>query len=272
LSTFLESFVKKFRIFCALIICSFLLNCGCISSAKAADLSDFFGDYAGTAVFFDENSGEYGIYNEALAADRVSPCSTFKIFLTLAGLEYGILQDSSTEIKWDGVIRSVEINGETITPDWNRDLTLREAFTNSAVWYFYDVYEKIGDENIAKFMRICDYGNQDATSDGRFWVNGSLEISPLEQVNFLRKVFNGELPFSKNCIEILREVMYVGDLNGGKLHGKTGTNGENTVGWFVGFYEKNGDRIYFAVRLVAGEDVSGTKAKEILQHILCDLY
>lgn len=66
--------------------------------------------------------------------------STFKIVITLAGLKYGILQDENTLIKWDGETRYFD--------ERNKDLTLKEAFNLSAVWYFQKVANKIVREKL----------------------------------------------------------------------------------------------------------------------------
>ena len=72
--------------------------------------------------------GRIIVYNMALETQRFSPASTFKIVNSLIGLQTGIINNTQMLIKWDGISRSV--------PEWNKDLTMYEAFKVSAVSYF----------------------------------------------------------------------------------------------------------------------------------------
>ena len=116
-----------------------------------------------------------------MANIQKSPCSTFKIVLTLAGLKYGVLQDENAVIKWDGEKRYFD--------EWNKDLSLKEAFNLSAVWYFEKVANEIGKEKLAEFVNKISYGNKDASAEIPCWLDSSLKISPKEQVNFLKNLF-----------------------------------------------------------------------------------
>jgi beta-lactamase class D len=40
-----------------------------------------------------------------------------------------------------------------------------------------------------------------------FWLDGSLQISALEQVNFLKDVIQHRLPFNKAAYETLRQIV-----------------------------------------------------------------
>lgn len=57
-------------------------------------------------------------------------------------------------------------------------------------------------------------------------------------------------------------------VNGGTLYGKTGTSGESDIGWFVGFYEKENEKIYFAVQLSDGDNVLGKEAERITKLLM----
>jgi beta-lactamase class D len=78
------------------------------------------------------------------------------------------------------------------------------------------------------------------------WLGTSLQISPLEQVEFLEKLLANELAISTQAQEKKREIMdKEEDWNGWKLYGKTG-GGSGKNGWFIGWIEKDGQRIIFA--------------------------
>lgn len=102
-----------------------------------------------------------------------------------------------------------------------------------------------------------------------FWLDSSLRISPLEQVEVLNRIFEGYSDYDSRNIEILKRIMLAEETDSQKIYGKTGSgNGE---AWFVGFSEVNGERRYFAIYLNDSEQrdqVSGSKAKEMALEIL----
>lgn len=164
------------------------------------DLSPLFDGLLGTAVFLDK-SGNYTVYNQAASEMRASPCSTFKIISTLATFEYDIVSPQSSVIKWDGTNWKYE--------SWNKDLTILEAFQSSCVWYYRKLIDKIGQDNMADFVNMLDYGNCDTTQwegsgfnrDSRidgFWLESSLLISPKEQVDVIYSIFEGETKIEQN--------------------------------------------------------------------------
>ncbi len=224
------------------------------------DYTEQFGSEKGCAVFYDSALNEYDIHNKDMVHTEVSPCSTFKIILSLAGLEKGVLQNENTTFEWDGVTREL--------PQWNKDLNLKEAFRCSAVWWFYKVFNKIGKETVEETIRKTFYGNMDSTAEGKFWLGSSLKTSAFEQVEFLKKLFSYEFDFKKENIGILKNIMFVEEINGCKIYGKTGANVDSKIGWFIGFYEKNENKTYFTVRINEGENISGVRAREIARSII----
>ena len=174
------------------------------------------------------------------------PASTFKIANTLIGLETGILQDENSPMKWDGVKRDMAA--------WNQDHTLRSAFQASCVPCYRELARKIGLERMTAFVQKAHYGHMDIHADNldQFWLTGNSRISPREEVDFLKRVYVGDVPFSARNRAILKKVMLMDDKPGYKLYGKTGwaTNIDGvtvkgpSIGWFVGYVEK-GDNVYF---------------------------
>lgn len=235
----------------------------------------------GCAVFFNSNTNLYKIYNAELCEKRTSPCSTFKIISTIMGLEKGIITSVDSKMGYDGTVYT--------TDTWNKDLGLREAFNESCIWYFRKVIDQIGQSDVQKYLNKLKYGNCDISEwDGSginslpelngFWLESSLEISPKEQVNILADIFNGKTDFSKQNIEILKEVMLTQKIGNVTVYGKTGT-GQNADtrnkdnGWFVGMIDNSDDVYYFAVHLTdENQEVSGPKAKEIALNIINQYY
>ena len=76
-----------------------------------------------------------------------------------------------------------------------------------------------------------------------FWLDGTLRISADEQVEFLKQLYRDDLPFSKRSLETVRQIMLIEEDELHRLRGKTGSGiaGDQYIGWFVGYEERNGD-------------------------------
>ena len=119
-------------------------------------------------------------------------------------------------------------------------------------------------EKFQNYVNKFNYGNMDLSGDKgknngltNSWLSSSLEISSLEQVAFLEKLLNDELPVNKNAHSMTKNILFVEDLNHGwKLYGKTGSgvllNHDRTEktgiqhGWFIGWIERGGRKIIFS--------------------------
>lgn len=254
--------MKQFIFF----LCIFLMPI--LSNAQEVDNSLLNG-YEAALVIYNQSSGEMVNVNPALSERRLSPCSTFKIYNTLIGLELDLIKEPDILwYKWDGVHRSIE--------GWNKDLTLREAFNASAVPAYKILAKQIGAEKMKKYLKEVDYGNKDiSTGIDVFWLNPltgtPLMISADEQVELLNSLLAGQLPFSENNIAILRDIMQVAKTEKGTLYGKTGSSmgadGKWALGWFVGFLEHHGVTYVFACNITGGEEPSGKVARTIIENI-----
>ena len=219
---------------------------------------------------YDPANDTYTIYNEAQSQVRLSPCSTFKIYNSLIGLETGVLdyEDTYTLAKWDGIKRPV--------PIWNQDHTLASATRESAVWYFQKLATRIGQERMQEYIDKIGYGNRDLSGGlTTFWLNSSLKISAVEQVSLLNKLYTGRLPFAPAARSIVLKNISLSENNGSKLLGKTGSHfrdGKWILGWFVGYIEKDNSYYVFATNIVAETGAHGAKAREITQAIAEDLH
>ncbi len=239
------------------------------------DYSELFVDRNGCVVIYDTDKDEYHIYNEAMINTQVSPYSTFKIVATLMGLKSHILEDENSTMNYNQTKYSNE--------SWNHELTLYEAFQASCVWYFRQVIDGVGYNEVEKELTELEYGNHDisewngAESDSPaelkgFWLGSSLNISPMEQVQVLQKIFQEDSPYSMEQIDLLKEIMLTDEINGYQILGKTGTGWSE--GWYVGIAEKDSTEYYFAVYLneeKGNKKASGATARTILINIFCDL-
>lgn len=208
-----------------------------------------------------------------MAKQEVSPYSTFKIISTLVGLHNDIIKDETSTMNYNGT--------QYPNTEWNENLTLKKAFQTSCIWYFHQIINSVGEQEVKKELSELEYGNCDVSAwEGSninpykelngFWLGSSLKISPYEQVQVLSKIFEGKSFYDSQNVEILKKVMLIEDEQEKKVYGKTGsgTNGET---WFIGFIEKGSQREYFAVYLedsLQKERVSSNLAQEIALKII----
>jgi beta-lactamase class D len=195
--------------------------------------------------------------------DRHAPFSTFKVALALMGFDARILENKDSP-KWafkeeyEKNFQSWYTREKGLEYHWCQKHTPATFMKNSVVWFSHQITERLGEKKFQEYVSKLDYGNKDVSGtvgkDGMYkndgllnsWLGTSLQISPLEQVEFLEKLVANELALSTQAQEKTREIMdKEEDWNGWKLYGKTG-GGSGKNGWFIGWIEKDGQRIIFA--------------------------
>jgi len=254
----------RLAVFCLVVLC------GCNRTGhetSGADIGPYFTerDVEGAFVLYDLNSDTYTYYNRDRCAERFLPASTFKVVNALVALETGVVAGADEVIEWDGVDRG--------DASWNQDHTLATAMKYSVVWYYQEVARRIGRERMQEYVDLIGYGNQDITGEiDSFWLEGGLRISAEEQVEFLRRLYEGELPFSGRSMSVVREMIVLEEGEGYRLSGKTGWTSrvEPQVGWFVGYLEV-GDSAYIFATNVEREESSeslGWVSREITEEVL----
>ena len=177
------------------------------------------------------------------------PASTFKIPNSIIGLETGVIKDESTIFKWDGKKKALK--------NWEQDLVLKDAFQFSCVPCYQSVAREIGAKRMNEFLEKLTYGTMrfDSTSIDQFWLEGESAINQFEQISFLERLDQSQLPISKRTEEILKRIMLMEETNDYKIYGKTGwaVRDEIDNGWFVGFIIAKGKTYYFATNIEAKE-------------------
>lgn len=233
---------------------------------KSQNLTKYFTGYDGAFVLVDLETGDTIRYNQKRCAQQLSPCSTFKIFNALAGLDCGVLTGADHKMKWDGQWRQM--------PKWNKDQTLQSAITDSVVWYFQNVAREIGMSRMQKYIDETGYGNRDLSGGlTTFWLDSSLKVSPDEQVEFLKKLYFNQLPFSKSSQDTVKTLIKLRETPDTVFSGKTGSdshNGKLVMGWFVGLVVHDGHPYAFATNIKSKENAWGRRARDITEKILVD--
>lgn len=265
------SHVKILFSLLAPLLCSALLA----TTSQAAEfalpmktIESGFAGREGTLVVIDCGEGATGTYSPQLAQQKFAPCSTFKIWNTLIGLEDEIISSADEPFyQWDGEKRFIA--------DWNKNLTLKQAFQVSCVPAFQELARKIGPERMQAGLDSLGYGDRNISSGiDVFWLpqegRRTILISPLEQAELVRKLATGNLAFSQRSQDVLREIMKARTTLRGTLFGKTGSSGKGpdgkSIGWYTGYIEGNGKTYAFAC-LVRGEDVMGKDARAIVEAV-----
>ena len=200
----------------------------------------------GSVVVFDERAQAWHVFDRERAEARYSPASTFKLFNALVALETGAVKDEHEVIRWDGVKRSID--------DWNRDHSLAGGMKHSVVWYYQEIARRIGPRRMQEWLDRVGYGNRDIGGGiDRFWLDGDLRISEVEQIGFLRRLADGTLPFRPDVQETVRRIAIVESAPGHVLHAKTGWAlvgpEQADFGWYVGWLERDGRRWFFALTI-----------------------
>ena len=195
---------------------------------------------------------------EGTCDTRATPASTFKIAISLMGFDAGFLKDAHRPAL------PFEEGYADWNPAWRSTTDPTKWMKDSVVWYSQQVTKALGKDRFGDYVRAFKFGNEDVSGDPdkdngltNAWLSSSLEISPLEQLAFLRKIVGRSLPVSSHAFEMTSRLIDFGILQSGwHIFGKTGTsaskNPDGTLavgrpwGWFVGWATKSGRTLVFA--------------------------
>ncbi len=192
-------------------------------------------------------------------SERVTPASTFKIAISLMGFDSGFLTDEHSPtlpykegyVDWGGSV-------------WRQPQDPASWIKYSVVWFSQQVASSLGEARFQTYAHDFQYGNADVSGDpGKHnglqhaWISSSLKISPLEQVAFLKKLVNRQLPVSQHAFDMTSKITQISvSADGWEIHGKTGTafprdaaggwDEAHGYGWFVGWASKTGNTLVFA--------------------------
>jgi len=199
----------------------------------------------GSILIYDSQKDIYYSNNFAWANKGNLPASTFKIPNSIIALESGIVENDSTLFKWDGKRKYLKT--------WEQDLIFRDAFHFSCVPCYQEIAKKIGKNKMNKYLAKLGYGNMkvDATNIDVFWLEGDSRISQFQQIDFLKRFYNSQLPISKKTENIMKNMIVIEENEQFKLSGKSGLSNTNQIynGWFVGYIESESKIYFFATNI-----------------------
>ena len=203
----------------------------------------------GSTTVYDYSQRKWTFTDEVDSQRATLPASTFKIINSLIALETGGIQDENDVIKWVGKVDTARYG---YRPEIYHDMTVKEAFEQSAGWVYIELAKKIGRARYRQYLTKCRYGNGNLSEKGvDFWNFGPFAVSPKNQINFLTALYDGKLPFSKRNMAIVKQMMVNETTDKYVLRAKTGWTRDNGVdiGWWVGYVEKQGKPYFFATRI-----------------------
>jgi beta-lactamase class D len=245
----MEKMINKFGLTIALMI--FVMNCYSTQPQELSILKNIFDKYKvdGSILIYSRNENVYLGYNLERCNIAFCPASTFKIPNTLIALETGIVTTESV-LKWNGEKRN--------SPSWEKDMTIREAFQVSAVPVYQEIARQVGVEKMKYYTQLFNYGNLDIHAENidKFWLEGKSEITQYQQVYFLQKLYNLQLPISENAMKLTKEIMLHETADNYKISGKTGwaIRQNESVTWFVGYVETENNVYFFATNVAPNKD------------------
>ncbi len=176
----------------------------------------------GAILIFDFNKNTYYANNFEEAKKSAIPASTYKIPHTIIGLETGELKDEKTIFVWDGKAKRMN-------------------------------------ENLSKLH----FGEMHVTEEtiANFWLTGESKINPFQQIDFLKRLYNKELPISEATYKAIKNILIIEDNKDFTLSGKTGLSigDKETVGWFVGYLEKGKQVCFFTTKISPKEKEMSAK-------------
>ena len=223
------------------------LNAQAQSANEPAKIAALFSAAGANGVFvwYDLQTGTLLSSDRQRAEQRFTPASTFKMLNALIALQTGAVSGPDEVFKWDGQPRFIK--------SWERDLTLSEAMHESAVPIYQEVARRIGQQRMQHFVTASQFGNNDiGQAIDRFWLDGPLAISAIEEARFTARLAQNQLPFDPAVQASVRAMLPSEKSADYQLFGKTGwaMNRQPMIGWYSGWVERrDGQRFAFALNM-----------------------
>lgn len=199
----------------------------------------------GCFVSYDIQNGEVYIHNPERARSGFLPASTYKILNSLIALQTGIASDENFEIPYSGKPQ--------IRKECNCTMDMTTAFKLSCLPYYQEIARRIGYDTMVAYVHKVQYGVMDIKKSNidDFWIKGGSRITPLQQLDFMRRLATGSLPFNNNVMAVLKKMMLIESKKNYRLFGKTGLAFQDgkSIGWLVGYIETNEKSTAFVLNI-----------------------
>jgi beta-lactamase class D len=197
-----------------------------------AQLMDSVG-MQGNFALLENGTEQFTIHNLSNYKDSAAaPLNTFFIIPVLIGLDKGIVNYHDTLLN-----------------------------LNDSAQLYKAIIAKIGRQQILKVLDSLHYGKGIASADStHFWEDGSLVITPDEQLGLIKRIYFKELFFQKKSQEKIKKMILMEDNSNYRLSYITGidtTAGKNTA-WVLGYVEENQHPYFFVLNTKANTSTNLT--------------
>jgi beta-lactamase class D len=216
---------------------------------------------AGTFVMVDARADTVFVWNQERAERRYAPGETFRIANAILALETGVVQGIDDIVPFNQkTYRGFDDDAPRFfygpllnqSGESNRPRNLKNKMRVRGTRTFRWLARGIGTERMRDGLAKLNYGNMRVGNavDG-FWRNGSLQISALEQAEFLGRVARAKIPVSPEILNKLRQLTLLEKTKDYELHSKSGwlLTPKPELGWWVGWVERENDIFPFALNM-----------------------
>lgn len=233
-------------------------------------IKPYFSDYPKSCfALYDFKHDQSYFFNKTHCQKRLSPCSTFKVYNAMIGLESGSVTPNT--------LYSPESNANFPLKIWYEDHTLATAIEHSVVWYFQRMARNIGPKTMQQYIEALNFGNQDISSAiDNFWLYPqSLKISAEEQLELVKQLYQNNLPFKRLTMNQVKAMLILEKYgNNYQFSGKTGSGMKDNqwaLGWFIGHLKTRDNQYVFVTNIEEGPKAYGPNARDITKQVLTEL-
>lgn len=214
------------------------------------NLDSIFHENQGTFVLLDCQKNDYKIYNYARSKKDFAVHSTCKIFWSIIGLEEDIISNENLKTKWD----SIKYPRKDWWKDsWAKDQSIVTALNNSVNWYYFELLSSITPEIAEKYLIQLNYKPEYKVERVHYFgFSNTVKKSALEQIDFLKGIYQNDYNISDKTIEIIKQGLIWEKSDEYTLYGKTGlgpTDNNKQIGWYIGMIEKGENKFIFALNI-----------------------
>lgn len=236
------------------------------ATVERAELAKHFSaaGVTGTFALYDVAADRLSVHDGKRANQRYAPQSTFKIFNAMIGLDTGAVKDELEVLPYGGKPQLIK--------EWERDMNLRHGIRISNVPVYQELARRIGARRMQHYIDLVGYGNRElGTVIDRFWLDGPLEISAVEQARLMARLAQRQLPFSERSMLTMRSMIQQEDTQGYTMFAKTGWGFHSAtaqIGWLVGWIEKEGKPYAFALNIDILNNADAAKRHALVRDCL----
>ncbi|RKS68155.1 beta-lactamase class D [Actinomadura pelletieri DSM 43383] len=217
----------------------------------------------GTFALLDVTARTTTVVDRRRAGTPMVPASTFKVPHALVALETKAVRSPDEVIPWDGTPQPF--------PEWERDMSMRDAVSESNAAAFQVIARRIGLKRERQWLHRLGYGNRrTGTAVDRFWLDGPLTISAVEQTRFMARLAARDLPASDRHQRTVHDLIKQEEQDGYALFAKSGWQNapDPGTGWWAGWVERGGRVYAFTLNIDITKDGDAGKRATIARELL----